>query len=422
MQRVVIAGGGIMGSASAYFLKLRSPDIDVTVLERDPTYVKASTSLAVGGIRYQFSNRENIQMCFFAGKFFQEVSQHLAVVPGDKVDINYHQYSYLFLVGDEGEGSSRSYATNTVVHENLAVQASCGVPSSFLPVSELKVACPWMCTDGVSGGTITPCGSGEGWFDPASLLHAFKKKAISLGVKFIKTDVAGFEGGKKKISEVIATDGTRYGCDHVVMACGRHSGVMAEKLGVKKYITVAPRKRYVHMVHCPAFDVVRSQAFLKGSSPRVRPMPLVVDTSGVYIRPEGDGFLVGWSPLGDDPDPDADFDDFNVGADVDDVWNNSTWPSLAARIPAFENAKLKSTWAGHYDYNTVDHNALIGIIPEGQANVVWATGFSGHGLMQSPAVGRAVSEIVIDGKFKTIDLTRLSPARGYSPVWEKNVI
>ena len=123
-QRIVIAGGGVIGSASAYFLKLRSPCASVTVIERDPSYVRASTSLAVGGIRYQFSNKENVEMCHYSSKFLQKISEHLAVTPGDTVDINYHQNSYLFLVGTDAK-------VRALVDENLEVQKGCGCPVAW---------------------------------------------------------------------------------------------------------------------------------------------------------------------------------------------------------------------------------------------------------------------------------------------------
>jgi glycine/D-amino acid oxidase-like deaminating enzyme len=422
MQRVVIAGGGVIGSASAYFIKMRSPDTTVTVIERDPSYAHASTSLAVGGIRYQFSNRENVQMCFYSAKFLQNISSHLAVQPGENVDVNYHQNSYLFLVGKDAsmEWASQDNAQTDLVAENLKIQKEEGCPTAWVNAEDLSKDFPWMNMEGIRGGTITPLGGGEGWFDPSSLLQAFKKKARAIGVNYVKGQVEKFEGGTT-VQGVVTSEGERFACDHVVMTVGRHSGMYAKILGVDKHITVSPRKRYVHMVSCPAFDVVRSQAFLRGV-PKTRPMAMTIDTSGVFIRPEGDGFLVGTSPHGDEPDPDAAFDDFQVGHEVVEAqWNEVLWPAIANRIPVFENAKLKSSWAGHYDFNRVDHNALVGRIPGAQSNVVWATGFSGHGLMQSPAVGRAVSELIIDGKYTTLDLSRLSAARE-DPVFEKNVI
>eukprot|EP00759_Apiculatamorpha_spiralis_P040550 PhF_6_TR39089/c0_g1_i2/m.58502/K18166/FOXRED1; FAD-dependent oxidoreductase domain-containing protein 1 len=414
-QRVVVVGGGVIGSASAYFLKSKQPDLQVTVLERDPTYKHASSPLAVGGIRYQFSNKENVEICRYSSLFLQQISQHLAVQPGEFVDINYHQNSYMFLVGDAPNAAMGGATVSAVVSENLATQRACGCPTEFISSDKLKETFPWLNLDGISGGTITPVGAGEGWFDPASLLNAFKRKAISLGVTYQKAQMTSVDTANNSIK---TEDGAVLPYDQLVMSVGRHSGYYAKLFGVENFIQVHPRKRYVHMIACPNFDVVRSQAFLKGA-PQTRPMPMTIDTSGVFVRPEGDGFLVGTSPHGDDPDPDAGFEDFNVGEDANTQFMDLIWPALATRIPAFETAKLRSTWAGHYDFNTVDHNALIGRI--NQPNVVWATGFSGHGLMQAPAVGRAVSELIIDGKFTTIDLTKLSAART-SPVIEKNVI
>lgn len=210
--------------------------------------------------------------------------------------------------------------------------------------------------------------------DPSSLLQAFKRKGVALGVKFVKGEVGSVLREGQSATEVVTTEKVRYPCDMLLMATGRHSGVLAEALyGIPRetYVPVCPRKRYVHMIRCPRFDVTRSQAYLKGLEGQ-RPMSMTIDTSGVFWRPEGNGFICGNSPHGDEPDPDADFSDFEVGDVAQRNFEDVIWPAMASRVPAFEEAKLISTWTGHYDFNTKDHNAIIGTVPGSLNNVIWA--------------------------------------------------
>lgn len=145
--------------------------------------------------------------------------------------------------------------------------------------------------------------------------------------------------------------------------------------------------------------------------------PLMVDPSGVYVRPEGRGFICGLSPPADQ-DPDS--DDFEVDYNF---FDEVIWPILATRVPAFERIKTGRAWAGHYDMNLFDHNAFLGPAP-GLDNFYLANGFSGHGLQQSPAIGRGLSELIIYGEYRSLDLTPLSFQRllDNKPLVERNVV
>ncbi len=180
-----------------------------------------------------------------------------------------------------------------------------------------------------------------------------------------------------------------------VLCAGAWSGKVAELAGIGRGrgslrvpLPVEPRKRYVYCVHVP-------------DGPG-RTCPMTVDTSGVYFRPEGAGghFLCGQSPVKDDePSP----EDFEVDHDF---FHRAVWPRLADRVRAFNELKVTSSWAGFYDYNTWDQNAVIGWHPN-LRNLVVAAGFSGHGLMHSPASGRAVAELILHNRFKTLDLSKM---------------
>jgi FAD-dependent oxidoreductase domain-containing protein 1 len=161
-------------------------------------------------------------------------------------------------------------------------------------------------------------------------------------------------------------------------------------------LPVGPRKRSVFVVHCRE---------------TVGPCPLTIDPTGVWFRPEGAGFICGVSP-----DEDQDPETWDDGIDYP-MFDEIVWPALAARVPAFEALKLTGAWVGHYDYNALDQNAVLGAHPE-LANFYFANGFSGHGLQQSPGVGRAIAELLVHGAWRSLDLSvfgyeRIAAGRPY---------
>jgi FAD-dependent oxidoreductase domain-containing protein 1 len=168
-------------------------------------------------------------------------------------------------------------------------------------------------------------------------------------------------------------------------------------------LPVRPRKRYVYHFDCRT---------------AVHDAPLLVDPGGVYFRPEGPSYIGGFSPHAGDPDPDA------LDLEVDRAaFERVMWPALAHRVPAFEELRLLDAWAGHYEVNTLDHNAIIGPHPE-VTNFLFANGFSGHGLQQAPATGRGLAEWIAYGEYRSLDLSPLGYeriARG-EPLRELNVV
>lgn len=385
---VVIIGGGVIGSAIAYFLTA-DPDFKGTamVLEPKPDYASASTSLSVGGYRQQFSVAANIRMSHFSIDFLRRAPELLAV-DGEPVDLGMHQTGYLFLAGAGGKH---------ILADNIALQKAEGVDVAMLDPDQLTAQFPWLNVDGIAAGGL---GVNEGRLDPYSLLRALRAKAIAQGAVYHPAEAVGFavEGGR--VTKLITDDDERFFPATVINAAGAQAGQVAAMIGAR--LPVSPRKRIVYNVH------------LEDGPDE---MPLMIDPSGVYACKEGDTYLCGVSPPADQ-DPDT------TDLSIDErLFNEIVWPTLAHRIPAFEKLKTGKHWAGLYAYNTLDQNAILGPHPEVD-NFYFANGFSGHGLQQSPAVGRALSELIIHGAYKTLDLSCFSYERiqNDQPLRERNVI
>ncbi len=386
---VVIAGGGVIGSAIAYFLGANGDFAGrVLVVEPDPSYAECSTTRSGGAIRQQFSTPENIEMSLFGIEFLRAAGERLAV-DGEAPDIGLHEGGYLFLASETGRA---------VLEANHAVQTALGADIALLEPAALAARFPWLSTEGIALGALGL--SGEGWFDPNTLLHAFRRKARALGAEYRQTRVVGLTLDKGRISRAVLASGEEISTGAVVNAGGPRAAEIAAMAGID--LPVRPRKRNVYVFDC--------REALGG-------MPLLIDPSGVYVRPEGSQYICGVAPP-EDEDPDC------LDLEVDYRWfEEIVWPALAARIPAFTAIQQTSAWAGHYAYNIFDQNAVIGPHPE-IANFYFANGFSGHGLQQSPAVGRAIAELIADGRFGALDLSRLGYARfaANAPVRELNIV
>jgi sarcosine oxidase len=386
---VVIIGGGVIGSAIAYFLA--GPvgfKGSVAVIEKDPTYESAATPRSAGGIRQQFSTPENIQMSQFAAAFIKTIGEHLSV-EGEIADVPFTEWGYLFLATESGLDTLRT---------NHTTQTSLGAKIVLLTPSELRTHFPWLNVDDLAGGCYGL--ANEGWIDPYGLLQAFRRKARSLGVTYLTDEVLGLERAGRRVVGVTLGAGGRLGCGAVVNAAGYHAHKIAAAVGIE--LPVRPRKRMVYVFDC---------------RDKPKRMPLVIDPTGVWCRPEGAGFICGVSPPEDE---DADATDFEID---DRLYEEVVWPTLAHRVPAFEAIKMTRAWVGHYDYNLFDQNVILGLHPE-LDNLYLANGFSGHGLQQSPAVGRAIAELIVHGRYRSIDLSRFGYERilKRTPIVELNVV
>jgi glycine/D-amino acid oxidase-like deaminating enzyme len=376
---VVIVGGGVMGSSVAWHLKSDTSFAgSVAVVERDPTYARASSALSASSIRQQFSTPLNIHLSRYGIGFLRQAHQHLGV------DLGLKEPGYLFLASKAGEA---------VLRANHAIQKAEGSAVELLDPAALRRRFPWMSTAGValaSHGTAN-----EGWFDGPALMQAFRRKARELGAVYIADEVVGLCP-----DAVTLRSGGRLAAGAIVLAAGPWSGALAAAAGIA--LPVEPRRRSVFV-----FDVRDPPG----------PTPLVIDLTGTWFRPEGRFYIGGTTPAhGNDP----------PGAPLDvqhQEWDDMVWPTLAARVPAFEAAKVVNSWAGYYEYNTFDQNGIVGRHPEIDS-LIFATGFSGHGIQQSPAVGRAVAELIVHGSYRTLDLSPFGYERisAGKPVRELNVV
>ncbi len=386
---VVIVGGGVIGSSIAYFLTASSDFTGrVLVVEKDPRYVACSTTLSVGGIRQQFSTAENIRMSMFSAEFLRNVDEHLGV-DDHGVDVSFVEAGYLFLATEKGWSTLQS---------NHRRQRDLGADVALLSLKQLTHRFPWLHVDDLAGGSLGL--SGEGWIDPHALLHGFRRKAEQLGAKYVHDEVIGIDRAASKINSVRLAGGQRVACHALVNAAGPHATEIASMVGVD--LPVRPRKRQVFVIAC------------REPLPHC---PMVIDPTGLYFRPEGEHYVCGIAPPTDE-DPDTLDDTVDT-----DLFEQRLWPMLAHRAEAFASSRCINAWAGHYAVNTFDQNAILGFHPDVE-NLALANGFSGHGLQQSPAVGRAISELITFGEYRSLDLSRLSFDRfaRNRPIRERNVV
>ena len=392
-QNLIIVGGGVMGAATACFLA-RDHGIAATVLERDPSYARASSALSASSIRQQFSQPANIALSQWSLGFLRRVGDELEVA-GERPTLGLVEPGYLYLATGQGAATLR---------DNHAAQRAAGADVALLAPAELQARFPWLAVDDLALGSLGL--SGEGWFDGPGLHAAFRRKAINCGARFVPAEACGFVSQGDAVAAVTCTDGRRFDGDAFVLCAGAWSSPLAAQLGLD--LPVRAKKRDVFVLDSPA---------------RLPGCPLVIDPSGLWFRPAGsDGsrFLAGAPPR--EPWP-GDPDEPPLHAIDHAQFEEQLWPALAARVPAFEALRVRSTWAGYYEMNLFDHNGLAGRLP-GWRNAWTACGFSGHGMQQSPAVGSALAALLAGGRSAAPALDALSPLRLLDgrPLREANII
>ncbi|MEO7370619.1 MAG: FAD-binding oxidoreductase [Ilumatobacteraceae bacterium] len=373
-DRVVIIGGAIVGSFCAWELRRAGHTGQITVIDKDMSYQRSSTALSAASIRTQFGTPTCIAMSLYAIDLFRDLGRQFGE---EDVHIDYVEAGYLIL------GSPEQFDERVAAAE---MQRTHGADVAVFTPDELPSRFPQFDFAGVGIGTFGL--SGEGWFDAWSLLSLVKRGARRLGVEYVEATVTGFEIDGDSVAGIRLDSGNTLACDTCVLAAGALSGRLAAFAGID--LPVVPRKRSVFNFQAPV--------------PRAG-FPMLFDSSGIWVRPEGDGFIGGIQPAAvDDHDADDDFEPHR------DLFEDVYWPLLVERIPAMDQLRLRRSWAGHYEVNLLDHNAVIGP-HDVYGNMMFATGFSGHGVMHAPAAGRGIAELITYGEYDTIDLTPLGWAR-----------
>ncbi len=385
-NQVIVIGGGVMGSALAYWLTRLTPSLKVTVIERDPSYEYASSALSAASIRQQFSTAVNVRISQASIAFLRNAAEHLGIAD-QRPDLGLREGGYLYLAGKGKDAELRRAHT---------LQKSCGADVALLGPAELGQRFGWLYTSDLSLGSLGL--SGEGWFDGYALLTAFARKAREQGARYVKAEVCGFKIEGNRITQVIMADGSQMACAYAVNAAGPWARRIAAMAGAE--LPVSARRRTVYVISCPT---------------PMYPFPLLIDPTGFWIRPDATKFIAGFSPADDS-------DDQPLQPDYA-AFEDQLWPALAHRIPAFEEAKLERAWAGYFEMNTFDHNAILGPHPQLE-NFLFMNGFSGHGMQQSPIIGRAMAELILHGRFRSLDLSELLYSRipENRPLREANVI
>ena len=370
---VVIIGGGIMGSATAYHLTKADPSLKVTVVEKDPSYTYASTALCMANVRIQFSLKENIQISQYAFEVLDCFEDEMAV-DDDKPNIDFHSEGNLFLVNDEIKSSAE---------KTLELQKSLNCPVEWWTPDQIRAAYPLYDTTGYIGGTF---GSKDGRVDAYALLMGFKAKARSQGAVYLKEEVVEILTENKRAAGVRLSSNERLTAGLVINCAGAWAKITAATAGVD--LPIQPTKRQVFAM-----------------SPAVKPegpLPLTILPDTLYFRTETGGLILVSKAF---PNDQVGFD-FNWD---DKRFYDLLWPELAEFVPAFDTAKLMRGWAGLYAINTLDGNAILGEWPEVKG-LYLANGFSGHGLQQGPAVGRYLTELILGYEHK-LDLSIFRPER-----------
>jgi FAD-dependent oxidoreductase domain-containing protein 1 len=383
---LVIIGGGIMGSAAAYYVKHADTNMEVAVVEMDPTYSRSSTTLSMANARIQFSLEKNIRISQFTFETLARFEEELAV-DNRRPNVTFRREGNLFMVDDKGKSASEAAVS---LQKSLDCQVEWRTPE------EIKEKYPLYNPDGMAGGTFGPQ---DGHFDAYAFLMGYKAKARSLGAHYIKNRVTEILTADARVIGVKLASGESLSAGYVLNCAGAWAANIARTANVN--LPVVPVKRQVFVLD----TAVKPE----------KPLPLTILPSGLYFRTETGGRLLLGKSMQEDP----------VGFDFswdDKRFYELLWPELAEFVPAFDTLKLLRGWAGLYAVNTLDGNAILGEWPELKGFYL-ANGFSGHGLQQAPAVGRYLSELILNLPPK-LDLSCFSAERILEnrPLSEKGLV
>jgi len=370
---VVIVGGGAMGSSTAYHLLKGDPSLSVAVVERDSSYARASTTLSDGNVRIQFNLEENIRMSLYALDVLRTFDDDMATA-SSRPDVGARHQGNLFLADEEGKADAL---------QGIQTQRNLGCEVAWLSSEEISIRFPGLRLDGIVGGSFAQV---DGSVDPSAVLRGFRNKAAESGAQYVDDDVVGLLSIEGAMEGARLRSGRDLISSVVVISAGAWSADLARPLGVELPVIPVMRTVYVVSTTVPTTG-----------------MPSLFLPSGVYAIPESDHtWLIAWS-LPEDP---IGFDFTPAGRQR---FTDVIWPELHRHLPVFDSLKVETAWAGLYDVNTMDGNAILGEWPTIRG-LYLATGFSGHGFQQSPAVGRYLAELILSRR-PTLDLSRFGGQR-----------
>ena len=381
MAKIIVIGGSIMGSSLAYHMAMAGAADAVTIVEPDPTYEFAAAPRSAGGVRLMHSLPENIEMSRYGQAVYRDFA-NLMDVDGEPGVFPFRDYGYLHLVA-----GAEAVAT---IEKNWRTQTAHGAPNEILDRAAIAERFPLLRHDDIDAGLYGPR---DGFIDPYAAVTGFRRKAISLGVEYVNDRVTGIEADASqvtgKVTGVTLASGRRLDAEAIVNVAGAWAPDICAMVGMS--IPVEPLCR-------PTFYFETEQP--------LDPLPLTKDPSGMAFRTEGRGFASGITRQ----DVPGGFN-WEIGEAEHAYFENDLWPALAHRVAAFERIKVKRSWSGHYALNRFDGNTIIGPWVGGLENFYVAVGFSGAGLQKGPAIGRALSELLLHGAYQTLDLSRLSYQR-----------
>ncbi|MDD9908461.1 MAG: FAD-binding oxidoreductase [Ahrensia sp.] len=376
---IVIIGGAIYGSSVAWFAASNEDfDGSILVVERDPTYEFSSTAHTNSCMRQQFSAAINVRISQFAADFVNNMPEHFG---GDErvPHIPVRSYGYMYLADNPDFAE--------LLKESQAIQAANGAGTKHMSRAEIAHDYPFYFLDDIIAANHNLID--EGYFEGGTLFDWWRRSARERGVEYIHNEVVGMDRNRSgtRIEGVRLASGQSIACGKLVNASGPRAARTARMAGID--IPVEPRKRYSFI--------------FTAEKPLDRDLPLTIDPSGVHMRTDtGSSYLAGCPPtISGADDPAVDYDDFDADHSL---WEEHVWPVIAHRIPQFDAIRLTNSWVGHYAFNTFDQNAILGPHSEVE-NFYFVNGFSGHGLQQSPAMGRGTAEHLIYGEYRSLDLS-----------------
>lgn len=381
---VIIIGGAMIGSSIAWFLT-SNPDFNGSILliERDLSYEFASTSRTNSCVRQQFSTEINIKISQFTAEFVKNFRTYMG---GDEEvpELMFDQFGYMYLADNQ------DFADH--LKNCQEIQNRLGAGTQIMSPDEIAAAYPFYNLDDILLGSHNL--KDEGYFEGSTIFEWWRRMASRQGAEYIHNEVVGINCNiaGDKVQSVTLKTGEIIHCGQLINAAGPYANRVSQMANIT--LPIEPRKRYTWI--------------FSSEQPLDRKLPLTIDPSGMHMRQYGANgsnlYMAGCPPH---PDPAAAFDDF-----IEDphIFEETVWPLLAHRVPQFEAIRVESSWVGHYAFNVLDQNAVLG--PHSEiTNFLFANGFSGHGLQQSPAVGRGLSELLLYGEYRSLDLSDFSFSR-----------